>query len=170
MYADKQTEKCRGLLLFSTHQGRQPFFLWVMKAKDGDTPLTKNKTNYINKIPISHTAGMISITVPYYDSRLNWVHDPAPPRLVAWNRQTQYPAVNHVEIPVTQCPGIFLTPFPVLLVVTIPVLLVIMSPVLLIIIIPVLPALITLCIPIPNVFLSVKTMKTRCPPPPLAAR
>ena len=55
------------------------FFLRVMKAKDGDTPLTKNKTNYINKIPISHTAGMISITVPYYGSRLNWVHDPAPP-------------------------------------------------------------------------------------------
>ena len=76
---------------------------------------------------------------------------PHPPLLAAWNRQTQCPAVIPVEIPINQCPGIFLTPFPVLLVVTFPVLLVIMSPVLLVIIIPVLPALITLCIPIPNV-------------------
>ena len=108
------------------------------------------------------------------------------PRLVAWNRQTQCLAVTQVKIPVTQCPGIFLTPFPVLLVVTIPVLLVvthpvllvvtflvllvIMSPVLLIRRILVLPALVTLCIPIPNVVPRVKTMKTRCPPPPRAAR
>ena len=108
------------------------------------------------------------------------------PRLVAWNRQTQCLAVNQVKIPVIQCPGIFLTPFPVLLVVTIPVLLVvthpvllvvtflvllvIMSPVLLVRRILVLPALVTLCIPIPNVVPSVKTMKTRCPPPPRAAR
>ena len=51
------------------------------------------------------------------------------PRLVAWNRQTQCPAVIPVEIPICQCPGIFLTPFQVLLV----------------IIFPVLPALITMC-------------------------
>ena len=120
------------------------------------------------------------------------------PRLVAWNRQTQCLAVKQVLISVTQCPGIFLTPFPVLLVVTIlvhlvvthPVLLVVthpvllavthpvlpvvtflvtMSPVLLIRRIPVLPALVTLCILIPNVVLRVKTKKTRCPPPPRAA-
>ena len=72
------------------------------------------------------------------------------PRLVAWNQQTQCPAVIPVEIPVYQCPGIFLTPFPVLLV----------------IMFPVLPTLITLCVPIPNVFPSVKTVKTRCPPLP----
>ena len=118
---------------------------------------------------------------------------PPHPRHVAWNRQTQCLAVKQVLIPVTQCPGIFLTPFPVLLVVTIlvhlvvthpvllvvthPVLLVVtflvllvtMSPVLLIRRIPVLPALVTLCIPIPNVVLRVKTKKTRCPPPPRAA-
>ena len=107
------------------------------------------------------------------------------PRLVAWNRQTQCPVMDQVQIPVTQypgitqCPGIFLTPFPVLLmvtfpallVVTFPVLLVLMSPVLLVIKrIPVFPALITLCVPIPKVFPSVKTMKTKCPPPPRASR
>ena len=124
------------------------------------------------------------------------------PRLVAWNRQTQCLAVKQMLIPITQCPGIFLTPFPVFLVVTILVLLVVthpvllvvthpvllvvthpvllvvtflvllvtMSPVLLMRRIPVLPALVTLCIPIPNVVLRVKTKKTKCLPPPRAAR
>ena len=108
------------------------------------------------------------------------------PRLVAWNRQTQCLAVTQVKIPITQCPGIFLTPFPVLRVATIPVLLMITHPVLLVvtfltllvIMFPVLlikrnlvlPALINLCIPIPNVAPRVKTVKTKCPPPPRVSR
>ena len=79
------------------------------------------------------------------------------PRLVAWNLRTQCPAVIPVEIPLCLCPGIFLPPCPVLLWI-IPVIMFL-----------VLPIPITLCAHIPNIFPSVKKVKTRCPPLPRAA-
>ena len=58
---------------------------------------------------------IIIITVPFHESRLNWVHDPAPPRLATWNLQIQCPAVILVIIPVSLFPGIPVLPFPVTL-------------------------------------------------------
>ena len=81
---------------------------------------------------------IIIIIVPYYDSRLKWVHDTAPPPSRRLEQTDTVPRSDPSENSRNSVPRNILDPFPVLLMVTIPVLLVVTHPVLLVVTHPVL--------------------------------